>query len=298
MGGAGQTRALARPGVPPGLLEVAAVAAVWVAVVATAEPYVSAGFGPAHDAHDYWLAARAADPYATAFAWGQPGVYVYSPAFLQLAAPLLGLPWQAFVAVWSALALAALVWMARPGAVIPLLVIALPEVWGGNIHLLLAAAIVVGFRYPATWAFLLLTKVTPGIGVLWFAARREWRSLSVALGATAAVAAFSYLVAPDLWPRWLQALTINAGSDPVVLGVIPIPLIVRLPMAIGLVVWGAPRDHRWTLPVACMLALPAWWIGGFAMLVAIPALMDWKLPPGTPRRLRGVARLAGFEPAT
>lgn len=47
-----------------------------------------------------------------------------------------------------------------------------------------------------------------------------------------------------------------------------------------------------------MLALPAWWMGGFAMLVAIAALMDWTLPPGMPRWVREVARLAGFEPAT
>lgn len=298
MSGAGQARVLARSGLPARLPEVALIALVWVVIVAIAEPYAAAGFGSAHDAHDYWEAARAADPYARAFAWGTPGVYVYSPAFLQLAAPLLQLPWQAFVAVWSALALGALAWMTRPGSLLPLLVLALPEVWGGNIHLLLAAAMVLGFRYPAAWAFVLLTKVTPGIGVLWFAARREWRKLAVALGATGLVVAISYLAAPDLWPRWLDVLAGNAGSDPVVLGAIPVPLVVRLPVAIGLILWGAPRDQRWTLPVACMLALPAWWIGGLAMLLAIPALMGWKLPPGTPPRFRGVARLAGIEPAT
>ena len=298
MSGAGQARAFARSGLPPHLPEVAAMALVWVAIVAIAEPYAAGSFGSAHDAHDYWDAAHAADPYARAFAWGSPGVYVYSPAFLQFAAPLLNLPWQAFVAVWTGLALAALAWMTRPGAVIPLLLLALPEVWGGNIHLLLGAAIVLGFRYPAVWAFVLLTKVTPGIGVLWFAARREWRKLAIALGATGFVVALSYLTAPDLWPRWLDALAGNAGADPVVLGVIPVPLVLRLPVAIGLIAWGAPRDQRWTLPVACMLALPAWWIGGLAMLLAIPALIDWKLPPGTSPRLRGVARLAGIEPAT
>ena len=50
------------------------------------------------------------------------------------------------------------------------------ELAGGNISLLLAVAIVVGFRWPAAWAFVLLTKVTPGIGLLWFVVRREWRS--------------------------------------------------------------------------------------------------------------------------
>ena len=52
------------------------------------------------------------------------------------------------------------------------------EVAGGNVSLLLAVAIVVGFRWPAAWALVLLTKITPGIGLLWFAVRREWRSLA------------------------------------------------------------------------------------------------------------------------
>lgn len=298
MSGTGRARALARPLVPSGILEVVAIAVAWIAVAIAAEPFVADGLGPAHDARGYWLAFRAADPYATALAWGQPGAYVYSPAFLQLTGPLLGLPWQAFVAVWAAIALAALVWLARPGAVLPLLVLALPEVWGGNVHLLLGAAIVLGFRYPVAWAFVLLTKVTPGIGLLWFAARREWRSLALALGATALVGAVSYVAAPGLWPRWFDALAVNAGADPVVLGVIPVPLVVRLPLAVALIAWGAPRDQRWALPLACMLALPAWWIGGFAMLAAIPSLMDWQLPRRTPPWLRGLARLAGFEPAT
>ena len=60
------------------------------------------------------------------------------------------------------------------------------EIAGGNISLLLALAIVAGFSRPWTWAFVILTKITPGIGLLWFALRREWRSLAIALGATAA----------------------------------------------------------------------------------------------------------------
>ena len=67
-----------------------------------------------------------------------------------------------------------------------LLVLAFPpvalELYHGNIHLLMAAAIVLGFRYPIGWSFLLLTKVTPGVGLVWFAVRREWRPLIIALG--------------------------------------------------------------------------------------------------------------------
>jgi hypothetical protein len=295
--GQGIARVASRASWDPYLLNAAALAIVWFVTVALAEPYVAGSLGTGHDAHDYWLAARAADPYAAGLSWGHPGAYVYSPAFLQLASPLLYLPWQVFLAAWTAIALGALVWLSRPAALLPMLFVALPEIWGGNIHLLLAAAIVLGFRYPAVWAFVVLTKVTPGIGLLWFAIRREWRQLAQAAIATGLVVLVSLVLAPDLWRGWIGVLAGNANSDPIVLGVIPIPLVVRLPIALALIVWAAPRNHRWALPVACMLALPAWWVGGLTMLLAIPALIDWKLPSGTPARLQAVARLAGFEPA-
>ncbi len=38
------------------------------------------------------------------------------------------------------------------------------EVLVGNVHLLYAAAIVLGFRHPWTWSLMILTKVTPGVG--------------------------------------------------------------------------------------------------------------------------------------
>jgi hypothetical protein len=62
----------------------------------------------------------------------------------------------------------------------PLLVVALLappvmiELAVGNIHFLLGPAVVLGFRWPVAWAILLLAKVRPGIGLLWFAVRTEW----------------------------------------------------------------------------------------------------------------------------
>ena len=45
----------------------------------------------------------------------------------------------------------------------------------------------VGLGWPAAWALPLLPKVTPGIGVVWFLVRREWRSLAIAVGLGIAV---------------------------------------------------------------------------------------------------------------
>jgi hypothetical protein len=63
------------------------------------------------------------------------------------------------------------------------------EIWGGNIEVLVALAVVLGFRWPAAWSFILLTKITPGVGLLWFAVRREWRSLAIVAVATGGIAA-------------------------------------------------------------------------------------------------------------
>lgn len=106
----------------------------------------------------------------------------------------------------------------------------------------------------------LLTKVTPGVGLLWFAIRREWRSLSIALGATAAVCVALLVVVPELWARWLATAGSNAGrtADPSV----PSPLPVRVVLATILVTWGDRTDRPWTVGVACMLGLPSLWPHG------------------------------------
>jgi hypothetical protein len=83
------------------------------------------------------------------------------------------------------------------------------EVLAGNIHILTALAIVIGFRWPAAWAFVLLTKVTPGIGLLWFLSRREWKAAAVALLATATLVVVSFMLDPDAWGAWVGVLTLS-----------------------------------------------------------------------------------------
>ena len=69
----------------------------------------------------------------------------------------------------------------------------------GNLQPLILAAVVLGLRYPAMWAIPLLTKIGPGIGILWFVVRREWRSLGIALGTTAAIVVVSLVIDPGAW---------------------------------------------------------------------------------------------------
>ncbi|HUP54957.1 MAG TPA: glycosyltransferase family 87 protein, partial [Methylomirabilota bacterium] len=235
------------------IVGLALVAAIWVAIVVFSEPFGRL-WGTGQDAYCYWFPSLDA-PYARSD-WTDPIAYVYSPAFLQLLQPIRVLPWQLYVAVWTAILIGAVYVLTGRKWLAVGVVLGLMELAGGNIHLLLAAAMVLGFRWPATWALVLLTKITPGIGLLWFVVRGEWRQLAIALGATAVVVAVSFATMPDAWFEWVGVLTRIAGRDGT-WAAVPIPFLVRLPFAVALVVWGARTDRRWTVPVAGMLALPA-----------------------------------------
>ena len=222
------------------------------------------------DAHAYW----AADPFHP-YGGTQPAAqdaYFYAPPFAQLLGPLHLIPWPWFAALWTLALTAALVWQAGLWTGVALLFVPVfVEISVANVHLLLAAAIVAGFRWPWLWALPLLTKVTPGIGLLWFALRREWRSLAIALGTTAAISAVSFVLAPDLWFRWVEVL-VAAAKAPDWVFIVPVPFGARAVVAVILVWWGARTDRRWTVPAASMLALPILWVNGLSMLVAIIAL--------------------------
>ncbi len=195
--------------------------------------------------------------------------YNYSPAFEFVVGWGRNLPFDVFVAIWRAILLLALVWLAGPFTVFVLFLVPVAsEVNAGNIQLLLAAVIVAGFRWPATWSFVLLTKVTPGIGLLWFALRREWRSLLIAIGVTLAIAAISFIQSPQRWFDWVHLMAGNGAPAPPPYSW---SFWQRLPIALAFVVIGAWRGWRWTVPVAATYALPVFYIISPAMLVgALP----------------------------
>lgn len=223
------------------------------------------------------------------------GAYLYSPVFAQVAAPFTNVPWAAWYSGWAAINLALLAWMLRPGAA--LLTLAFPAVshalWSGNIHFLMAAAAVLAVRRPIAWAFPLLTKVTPGVGILWHAARREWRSLGIALGATAVIALASFAVAPHLWGDWLRVLTASS-SEATPNTLLPLPLAARVGLAAAIVLIGGVRGWAWTIPVAMVIAQPLFWTAGLAALVAVVPLS--RLPAG-PAASDGVAPAASSSAA-
>lgn len=217
------------------------------------------------DAFNYWN-AHLPNPYV-----GVEGgdTFLYSPVAAFVAYPFTLLSWPLFHVLYAALNASALLWLAGPWA-LPLLLFppVTFELWLGQVHLLMAVALVLGFRYPAAWAAILLTKVTPGVGLLWFLVRREWRSLGIALGVTLALSAVSFVVAPHLWAEWIAVLRGSTGAQINALTIVTVPLLPRLVLAGAIVVFGARTDRRWVIPIAAVIALPTVWTFGASMLVA------------------------------
>jgi hypothetical protein len=242
------------------------------------------------DLHAYWITRDGLD-YANQSA-GPAGSYLYSPAFAQAIRPLTILPLEVFAAIWTAVGAALLVWLvgrrALLVAIIPPVLLTLVQ---GQLDLAYAAVAVVGLRWPAAWALPLLTKVSPGIGVVWFLVRREWRPFLIAVGATAAIAGGSFLLDPGAWSGWLALLLRTQGpiADPNLV-YLPVPLLVRAPVALAVIAWGARTERRWTIPVAMTLAMPIVWLNSLTILVALLPLLDPRADAPASRWLRAPAR--------
>jgi hypothetical protein len=219
---------------------------------------------------------------------GVSGAYIYSPAFAHLIGPLVALPFAVVAAVWTARLVAVLGWLTGWrafffGVLAPVTM----SIAIGQVDLLFAAVIVLGFRYPAVWLLPILTKVTPGVGLVWFAARREWRKLAIALVATVLVAAFSYLIDPAAWAGWI-AMLLRFEFPTAANGVyLPVPVWVRLPLVALLIAWAARTDRRWVLPIGIALSLPTVWLNTPTILIAMLPLVAAGASTPAGRWLRG-----------
>lgn len=287
-------RALEHPAVLPGL---GIAGAVFVATVVSSALAGDKLIG--YDAHAYYQAAALDDPYRATINGGFDAVgglyeYKYPPPLAQVLAPLrmLGVPWPAFLGAWIVVLLVSLAWVGRRWTLLLLLFPpVLGELWLGNLNILLGLAVVVGMRRPSAWAFILLTKITPGVGLLWFAVRREWRNLAIALAATVVIAGVSFVLAPWLWSDFLEASGTQIGATVnVPRQAAPIPLPLRVAVSAVLVIWGARTDRAWVLPIAVGLSVPFLWWNTFAVMIAAIPLAGWRPP--------SASRDAGAAPAT
>jgi hypothetical protein len=235
-----------------------ALVTVWIVGLLMAEQALRYGITRGNlgmDARAYWLAAQGDLLYDKAP--GDGNAYLYSPAFAAAVRPLAMLPWQLFLILWLGLETAAATWLLKPLQArwaVPCFLLCLPELVIGNVYLLLAAVAVAGLRWPALWAFPILTKVTPGVGLLWFAIRGEWRGFLQGAAATALVVSVSYLVTPSQWHQWVGFLLDHSdGSRDGSVG-----FAARCLLAVALVAFGARTDRAWLIAPAMVLASPVY----------------------------------------
>jgi hypothetical protein len=87
----------------------------------------------------------------------------------------------------------------------------------------------------------------------------------------------SFVFLPTQWTAWIQMLRDNTGPMPP-WPALPIPLVLRLPVAALIVLWGARRDARWTVALAAAISVPALWPGALAILAACWPLRSSRAP--------------------
>ena len=223
--------------------------------------------------------------------WGDPGVgqwLFYPPPVVQVSALIQPIGWSIFTVGWTTLIFASCWYCARAWA-LPLLAIGLLPVAGiplpvadvfltyallGNIQWPLAALVVMSLRQPALWAVLGVTKMGPAIGGLWHVVRGEWHAVRIAALATALVVVVSVALNPALWAEWVVFVARNGSLADPPLPLFPVPFLVRVVIAAGIVVWGARNDEPWLVPIAAGLAVPAlyglsflvFWTGAITLL--------------------------------
>lgn len=224
---------------------------------------------PGLDAHAYWLAGRGNLDYSRTA--GEIDAFLYSPAFASAIRPLALLDWPYFLTAWVVLEAVLLAWLLKPLQLkwsIPLFLLCVPELVNANIFILLAVCSVLGIRRPGFWAFPLLTKITSGVGLMWFAARGEWQRVLQALGVTLTIVAVSYLLTPSDWHSWIDFLIAHSGGTQDG----TFSFVLRCLFAAAAVAWGAKKNWPWVIAPAMVLASPVFALPTLTLLAAIPRL--------------------------
>jgi hypothetical protein len=203
------------------------------------------------------------------------GAFLYAPPFALFAAVLRLLPFAVVVTAWRLGQIASLLALAGPFAIF--VIFSYPvasELNLGNVNLYLALAAVAGLRWPAVWSFVLITKPSCGVGLLWFVVRRDWQALRKCLAATAGFVVASVVLIPGAWVGYSTLLMHPAPT----LDGMPV-LWIRLPVAAAVAVIGSLRNWRPLVVVAVWLGLPIWHPVSPSVLVGAAAFF-WQGPLG------------------
>lgn len=249
-------------------------------------------FGTSTDSFAYW-SVDLANPWLRSV--GDYAAFTYSPVVALAFAPFHAIPYPVFFFAWTTLLVVVALWLVPPVLWAPAFVLLLGELHAGNVHILMAGAIVLGLtKSGGWWAMPILLKVTPGVGLLWHLIRREWRPLGIAALVTGTLVALSLLIAPALWGQWFAFLVDNVGGPTSGGYRIEIAVLVRLPVAVAIAAYAAWSDRRWLVPIACAVALPVLWIAAVPAFVFAAARLrsgdvaEAHVRPGIDGRVRGV----------
>jgi hypothetical protein len=164
------------------------------------------------------------------------------------------------------------IWLVRPLSkkwALPIFLCCMPELVVGNINLLLAGAAVLGMRNPMFWTFPILTKITLGVGLTWFAFQGNWKHLLRGVMATSLIVAALYILHPEPWRAWAQFLLSHTDGTEDGRSY----FIARCVLALILVAYGARKHKAWLIAPAMILASPivfTW--TSLALLASIPRL--------------------------
>jgi glycosyl transferase family 87 len=267
-------------------------AAIAVAVAICLARFAGLVWPFAVDFHAYYT-ADLDQPYVGSVPGGA-GAFLYSPLFAQVTEPLRWLPFNIALSLWTALELGSLIYLAGPWSLLLFLPLA-PEWMDGNVHLVMAAAVYAGIRGQSSWTWTVpaFTKLAPVIGLAWFAFRRDWSILGRAVAVLGGLLAISLVASPEAWVAWLQMLLANLGSQGPLAGRIGVPLLLRMPVALALLAWGARSNRPWTVPLACGLTMPSLWISA-VIAFGIAALRLAELPDW--RSIQAIRRSSVREP--
>jgi hypothetical protein len=242
------------------------------------------------DTHAYWLTGNHGNLYGVAP--GKIDAFLYSPAFATLISPLTELAYHPFLAVWSGMEIASFAWLLAPLGwrwAVPLLLLLTPVMTQGQIVGFLCISAVVGMTYPAGWVFPLLTKVSSGLGLIWFAARMDWGAVVKVLVATLMVSSISFIITPKYWVDWLQFL-LRSGADSGGF------LYVRVITAALITAVAARKDKAWLIAPAMWLASPVFvGVVGYSYLTAIPRLLQLQ---GVPANRLAASQPTPWEPSS
>ena len=219
------------------------------------------------DAWVYYTADTESPYHVIVGEWG----FLYSPVFLLAIQPLQALPWPVFHLLVVAAGIGALVYLIGPRWALAAVVLQAPiisdDLLWANLYLVTAALIVVSLHHPSLWAWSLLTKLTPGVGVLYHVGQRDWRAVRVAVGVTLTLVIISAVILPEAWPAWFDTLRqSSSGAAPLF-----VPPVLRLIAGAVVAFYAGFSKRQWLMPIGVATAAPQ------PLGAAIYLLAAWRL---------------------